>query len=216
METFTFIQMKYMLSGLSWTIILSLISFALGIVGGFGVMLARVSQNKIIAFMTALFIQTIQGIPLLVLLFIVYFGVGVFGFNVPPLIAASIALMVYVSAFLGEIWRGSVQAIEKTQWEASECLGFTRWQSLILVIIPQAIRLSLPPTVGFLVQVIKSTSLASVVGFVELTRSGQIINNSLFQPFLVFTLVGVLYFCLCYPLSRWSQVMERKMNVSNR
>lgn len=216
METFTFIQMKYMLSGLSWTIILSIISFVLGIVGGFGVMLARVSTNKAIAFATALFIQIIQGIPLLVLLFIVYFGVGVFGFNVPPLVAASIALMVYVSAFLGEIWRGSVQAIEKTQWEASECLGFTRWQSLILVIIPQAIRLSLPPTVGFLVQVIKSTSLASVVGFVELTRSGQIINNSLFQPFLIFTLVGILYFCLCYPLSRWSQVMERKMNVGNR
>jgi polar amino acid transport system permease protein len=131
-------------------------------------------------------------------------------------VAASIALMIYVSAFLGEIWRGSVQSVEKTQWEASECLGFTRWQSLRLVIIPQAIKLSLPSTVGFLVQVIKSTSLASVVGFVELTRAGQIINNSLFQPFLVFALVGVLYFCLCYPLSLWSRAMERRLNVGNR
>jgi polar amino acid transport system permease protein len=123
---------------------------------------------------------------------------------------------VYVSAFLGEIWRGSVESIQKTQWEASECLGLSRWQSLRLVIIPQAVKLSLPSTVGFLVQVIKSTSLASVVGFVELTRAGQIINNSLFQPFLVFALVGLFYFCLCYPLSRWSRAMERKLNVGSR
>src|SRR3546814_1949550 len=116
--------------------------------------------------------------------------------------------MVYVSAFLGEIWRGSVESIQKTQWEASECLGLSRWQSLRLVIIPQAVKLSLPSTVGFLVQVIKSTSLASVVGFVELKRAGQIINNSLFQPFLIFALVGQLYFCLCYPLSRWTRRSE--------
>lgn len=216
MEHFTLIQFAYMLKGVGWTLILSLISFVLGSAGGFGVMLARISRAGWLRFATSLFIQTIQGIPLLVLLFIVYFGVGVFGLNVEPLAAASIALMIYVSAFLGEIWRGSVQSIERTQWEASECLGLSRWQSLRLVVIPQAVRLSLPATVGFLVQVIKSTSLASVVGFVELTRAGQIINNSLFQPFLVFTLVGVLYFALCYPLSIWSRAMERKLNVGNR
>ena len=104
----------------------------------------------------------------------------------------------------------------KPQWEAAECLSLTRWQTLRLVIIPQALRLALPPTVGFLVQVIKMTSLASVIGFVELTRAGQIINNSIFQPFLVFGLVGAFYFVLCYPLSRWSQSMEKKLNVGNR
>ncbi len=216
MDTFSLIQFEYLLKGVGWTLVLSAISFVLGSIGGFGVMLARVSHFKALRFATSVFIQTIQGIPLLVLLFIVYFGVSVFGLSVPPLAAASIALMVYVSAFLGEIWRGSVQSIEQTQWEASECLGLSRWQSLRLVIIPQAIKISLPATVGFLVQVIKSTSLASVVGFVELTRAGQIINNSLFQPFLVFALVGVLYFILCYPLSLWSRKMERKLNVGNR
>lgn len=179
-------------------------------------MLARVSVHKPVRVITSAYIQVIQGIPLLVLLFIVYFGVGIFGINVAPLVASAIALMIHVSAFLGEIWRGSVQAIEKTQWEASECLGLSRWQSLILVIIPQALRMSLPPSVGYLVQVIKLTSLASVVGFVELTRAGQIINNSLFQPFLVFVLVGAFYFVLCYPLSLWSRAMERKLNVGNR
>ena len=216
MDSFSLLQFEYMLKGLGWTIVLSLISFALGTVGGFGVMLARVSRLQAVRLVAAFFIQIIQGIPLLVLLFIVYFGVGVFGINVQPLTAASVALMVYVSAFLGDIWRGSIEAVQKTQWEAAECLGFSRWQSLRLVIIPQAVKLSLPSTVGFLVQVVKSTSLASVVGFVEVTRAGQIINNSLFQPFLVFALVGLFYFCLCYPLSRWSQAMERKLNVGNR
>jgi polar amino acid transport system permease protein len=216
MDHFTYIQFTYLLKGLGWTLILSALSFVLGAVAGFAVMLARVSRFGAVRAVTAFYIGTIQGIPLLILLFVVYFGVGIFGINVPPLVAAGIALMVYVSAFLGEIWRGSVQSIEKTQWEASECLGLSRWQSLILVVIPQAVRLSLPATVGFLVQVIKSTSLASVVGFVELTRAGQILNNSLFQPFLVFALVGGFYFLLCFPLSRWSRAMERKLNVGRR
>lgn len=216
MDEFSLVQFVYLLKGLGWTLVLSALSFVLGSLAGFGVMLARVSRLATVRFLTALFIQTIQGIPLLVLLFVVYFGVGIFGIDVPPLFAAGVALMVYVSAFLGEIWRGSVESIEKTQWEAAECLGFSRWQSLILVVIPQAVRLSLPATVGFLVQVIKSTSLASVVGFVELTRAGQIINNSLFQPFLVFALVGGFYFLLCFPLSKWSRTMEKKLNVGRR
>jgi polar amino acid transport system permease protein len=216
MDHFTYIQFTYLLHGLVWTLILSALSFVLGAVAGFAVMLARISRFRAVRALTAFYIGSIQGIPLLILLFVVYFGVGIFGINVPPLVAAGLALMVYVSAFLGEIWRGSVQSIEKTQWEASECLGLSRWQSLILVVIPQAVRLSLPATVGFLVQVIKSTSLASVVGFVELTRAGQILNNSLFQPFLVFALVGGFYFLLCFPLSRWSRAMERKLNVGRR
>ncbi|HEX7749171.1 MAG TPA: amino acid ABC transporter permease [Bordetella sp.] len=216
MDSFSLIQFEYMLKGLGWTIVLSLISFALGTVGGFGVMLARVSRLRPVRLIAALLIQIVQGIPLLVLLFIVFFGVSIFGIDVDPLAAASVALMLYVSAFLGDIWRGSIESVQKTQWEAAECLGLSRWQSMRLVIIPQAVKLSLPSTVGFLVQVVKSTSLASVVGFVELTRAGQIINNSLFQPFLVFALVGLFYFCLCYPLSRWSRAMERKLNVGNR
>ena len=162
------------------------------------------------------YIECIQGIPLLILLFIVYFGLSVYGLSLPSLVAAGIAMMIYVSAYLGDIWRGCIEAMPKPQWEASECLAFSRWQTLRLVIIPQAVRLSLPPTVGFLVQIIKMTSLASVIGFVELTRAGQIINNTIFQPFLVFFLVGAFYFALCYPLSRWSEAMEKKLNVANQ
>jgi polar amino acid transport system permease protein len=213
---FTTAHLFYLVHSIWWTLALSALAFVLGSIGGFGVMLARISARRWLSRPAMVYIEAIQGIPLLILLFIVYFGFSVYGFEVPALVAAGFALMVYTSAYLGDIWRGCIDAMPKPQWEAAECLSLTRWQTLRLVIIPQALRLALPPTVGFLVQVIKMTSLASVIGFVELTRAGQIINNSIFQPFLVFGLVGILYFALCYPLSRWSQSMEKKLNVGNR
>jgi polar amino acid transport system permease protein len=213
---FTTAHLFYLVHSIWWTLVLSALAFVLGSIGGFGVMLARISPRRWLSRPAMVYIEAIQGIPLLILLFIVYFGLSVYGFQVPALVAAGLALMVYTSAYLGDIWRGCIDAMPKPQWEAAECLSLTRWQTLRLVISPQALRLALPPTVGFLVQVIKMTSLASVIGFVELTRAGQIINNSIFQPFLVFGLVGVFYFVLCYPLSRWSQSMEKKLNVGNR
>jgi len=216
MGGFSMAHLLYLVQSIGWTLVLSLLAFVLGSIGGFGVMLARISPRRWLSRIALVYIEVIQGIPLLILLFIVYYGLSVYGYEVPALVAAGMALMVYSSAYLGDIWRGCVEAMPKPQWEASECLAMTRWQTLRLVIIPQAVRLALPSTVGFLVQLIKMTSLASVIGFIELTRAGQIINNSLFEPFLIFGLVGVFYFVLCYPLSRWSQSLESKLNVGNR
>jgi len=216
MGGFSMAHLLYLVQSIGWTLVLSLLAFVLGAIGGFGVMLARISPRRWLSRIALVYIEVIQGIPLLILLFIVYYGLSVYGYEVPALVAAGMALMVYSSAYLGDIWRGCVEAMPKPQWEASECLAMTRWQTLRLVIIPQAVRLALPSTVGFLVQLIKMTSLASVIGFIELTRAGQIINNSLFEPFLIFGLVGVFYFVLCYPLSRWSQSLENKLNVGNR
>ncbi|WP_443115620.1 amino acid ABC transporter permease [Herbaspirillum seropedicae] len=216
MGGFSWTYFFFMVQSIGWTLVLSALAFVLGGAGGFLVMLARISPRAWLRRPAILFIECVQGIPLLILLFIVYFGLSVYGLVLPALVAAGLAMMIYTSAYLGDIWRGCVEAMPRPQWEASECLSLTRWQTLRLVIIPQATRLSLPPTIGFLVQLIKMTSLASVIGFVELTRAGQIINNSIFQPFLVFLLVGTFYFLLCYPLSRWSASMERKLNVSHR
>ena len=210
---FSWYHFVYLLQGLLWTVILTGIAFGLGIAGGFVVMLLRISPFAPVRWGTAVVIQVVQGIPMMVLFFLAYFGLAYAGVEMPPLASASLALLIYVSLFLGEIWRGSVESISRTQWEASECLSLTRWQTLRLVIIPQAVRLSLPSTVGFLVQVLKTTSLASVIGFIEVARAGQIVNNAIFQPFLIFTLIGVFYFMLCYPLSRLSQTLERRYHV---
>jgi polar amino acid transport system permease protein len=213
---FSLTYLRYLIQSTGWTLVLSALAFALGGIAGFVVMLARISPRAWVRWPALIYVELVQGIPLLILLFVVYFGLSVYGLSLPALVAAGLAMMVYVSAYLGDIWRGCIEAVLPTQWEAAECLGLRRWQTLRLVIIPQALRLSLPPTVGFLVQIIKMTSLASVIGFVELTRAGQIINNSIFEPFLVFGIVGAIYFALCFPLSRWSEFMEAKLNVGGR
>ena len=128
---------------------------------------------------------------------------------------AALAMTIYSSAFLGEIWRGCIQAVPRNQWEAAECLGLSRLQRMGKVILPQALRIATPPTVGFLVQIIKNTSIASlVIGYSELAYNAKILNNSTFQPFIYFGCAAILYFAMCYPLSRWSRYLERKLNAS--
>ena len=130
-----------------------------------------------------------------------------------PLVAAGLSLTIYASAFLAEIWRGCIEAVPRTQWEASDCLGLNRFQQYAYVVLPQAVRIATPPTVGFMVQIVKNTSLASVIGFVELARAGQIVNNSTFEPFAIFVAVGAIYFALCYPLSLAARALERRANA---
>ncbi|MBB3445784.1 amino acid ABC transporter permease [Rhizobium sp. BK379] len=213
---FSFNHLIYLLDGLVWTVVLSALAFVLGGIAGFFVMLCRISRFLWLRRAALIYIQIVQGTPLLIQMFILYFGLGVINISVPPLVAAGLGMMIYSSSYLGEIWRGSVESISRTQFEAAECLGLTRWQALRDVILPQALRIATPPTVGFLVQLVKNTSLASVVGFLELTRAAQVINNSLFQPFLVFGIAALLYFAVCYPLSVWSRSLERKLNVGRR
>ena len=121
-------------------------------------------------------------------LFLFFFGLALFGIDVSPWIAAALALTLWTSAFLAEIWRGCVEAIPKGQWEASASLALTFVEQMRYVILPQALRIAIPPTVGFSVQVIKGTALASVIGFVELTKAGTMITNATFRPFLVYSL----------------------------
>lgn len=216
MISFSITHFEYLLKATYWTIILSLVAFAGGGILGFIIALMRTSRSAVARGLASLYIQIMQGIPLMVVLIIVYFGIAIAGYDMSAILAAGISFGVYSAAFLGEIWRGCIESVPKTQWEASECLGFNRFEQLQKVILPQAIKISIPPTVGFMVQIIKNTSLASVIGFVELSRASQIVNNSTFQPFLVYTIAAVIYFCICYPLSALSKHYERKLNVSNR
>jgi len=198
-------HLLFLLNGVLWTLVLSGMAFVGGGLVGFLVALGRITSSRIIRLLTAAYVQLVQGTPLLVIMFIIYFGLPTLGFSITPLFAAGISLTIYVSAYLGEIWRGCLESVPKAQWEAAECLALSKIQRMFKVIMPQAIRIATPPTVGFSVQIIKNTSLASVVGFVELTRAGQLINNSIFEPFLIYLIVAVLYFCLCFPLSAFSQ-----------
>ena len=206
----------FLLMGAWGTVQLSALAFVGGGLIGLAVALARVSPVKAVRVVAAGYIQAIQGTPLLVLMGVCFFGPNIAGIgSVPALAAAALAITVYSSAFLGEIWRGCIQSVPRSQWEAAECLALTRWERMRRVILPQALRIATPPTVGFLVQIIKNTSIASlVVGYAELSYNAKVLNNSTFQPFLYFGCAVVLYFILCYPLSRWSRTLERKLNAS--
>lgn len=214
MNQFTSVHVIYLLEAARWTLLLSLIALLGGGMLGLVLALGRVSRVGILRFLATAYIQLIQGTPLLVLLFLSYFGLSMAGYRLDPVVAAGLSLTIYVGAFLGEIWRGCIEAVPRTQWEASDCLGLNRFQQYTHVILPQAVRIATAPTVGFMVQVVKNTSLASIIGFVELTRAGQIVNNSTFQPFLVFLFVGAIYFAICYPLSVASRALERRLHVA--
>ena len=216
MTSLTAAQLQFLLNGLVWTVALSLLAFAGGGLLGFMVALARVYGPNLTRRMVMLYIKLIQGTPLLVLLSLAYFGLPSLGLNVQPLTAAGLGLSIYVSAYIGEIWRGCIESVPRTQAEAAECLALNWGQRLIHVILPQAVKIATPPTVGFMVQIVKNTSLASAIGFVELARAGQVINNSTFQPLVIFVLVAAMYFALCYPLSVWSRRLEWKFNVAHR
>jgi polar amino acid transport system permease protein len=144
-------------------------------------------------------------------LFVLFFGMNIIGIKVNAWTAAAIGLTLYTSAFLGEIWRGCIQAIPKGQWEAAQSLGLNYLHQIVLIIFPQALRIATPPTVGFLVQVIKSTSLVSILGFVELTRAAQLVNNATYAPLLTFSIVSIIYFMLCFPLSSLSLKLEKRL-----
>lgn len=209
-------QWLFLLRGFGWTVVLSLVAFAGGGLLGFVLALGRVYAPGLLRTTAMLYIKLIQGTPLLILLSLAYFGLPALGLVVEPLTAAAIGLSVYVSAYLSEIWRGSLEAVPRTQAEAAECLALNWSQRLVHVILPQAMKIATPPTVGFMVQIVKNTSLASAIGFVELARAGQVINNATFRPLIVFVLIAALYFVLCYPLSAWSRRLERKFHVAHR
>ncbi|WP_203521712.1 amino acid ABC transporter permease [Sodalis ligni] len=202
---------RNLLLALRWTVGLSAIAFVGGGIVGALLLIMRLSHRRWLQWLVILYVNLFQGTPLLMQLFLTYFGLALFGINTTPLFAASICLTLYASAYLTDIWRGSVESIPRQQWEASASLALSFGEQLRYVILPQSFRLALAPTVGFLVQAIKATALASVIGFVELTRSGQIISNATFSPFLVYGSVALLYFVLCFPLSWWSRHLEKQL-----
>lgn len=209
-------EFLFLLAGLKWTVALSVVAFMCGSIAGLMVALARTSGIFIVERLTAGYIAVFQGTPLLMQLFVVYYGLALIGIQMDAWAAVSVGLTLHASAFLGEIWRGSIEAVPRGQTEAAKALSLGYVSRMKDVVLPQAIRISLPATIGFLVQLIKGTSLASIVGFTELTRAGNIISNQIFQPLTVFGVVGALYFLMCCPLTIYGAHLERKFLTASR
>jgi polar amino acid transport system permease protein len=203
-------ELEYILRAVQWTLLLSAMALGGGAVLGALLTLAGIARTAALRAAMTIFTQFIQGTPLLILLLLAYFGSSVVGLDLGALASSALALTIYGGAFLATIWRGAIDAVGAGQWEGAAALGLGRFQQLVLVILPQALRIAVAPTCGFLVQLIKNTSLASIVGFIELTRAGQIVSNATFQPLLAFGVVAAAYFVICLPLTLLSERLEER------
>lgn len=212
-QQFSLTHVLFMLTGLGWTIGLAAIALAGGSLAGSVLTLMRVSTNPVLSRIAQLYIFVVQGTPLLVTLFIAYFGATYLGFSVDPLAAIAVAFSFYAAAFLGDIWRGAIQSVPAGQREGAHALGLSRAHAMRYIIVPQAIRIATPATVGFFVQLIKNTSLASVVGIVELTRTSQIVSNATFKPLEVYLTAALFYFLVCFPITLVSRRLEKRLSV---
>ncbi|WP_258128866.1 amino acid ABC transporter permease [Achromobacter anxifer] len=216
MRDFSVSDVWLIVGAVRWTLALSVIALMGGSLGGLLVALCRSSENRTLRALARGFILVFQGTPLLLQLFLIFFGLPIVGLEINPWIAAGTALVLNTSAFLGDIWRGCIEAVAHGQTEAAKALNLGYFHRMRYVVLPQAFRIAVPPTVGFMVQIIKGTSLTAIIGFAELTRTAQVVNNATFAPMQVFALVAALYFCLCWPLSRWATHLEGRLKVSGR
>jgi len=199
-----------------WTILLSLMSFFCGGIVALLLLPLRTASNRVVAAISRGYVELFQGTPLLIQLFVIFFGLPLLGIETSAWLAATLGLTLWTAAFLTEIWRGCVEAVHKGQWEASSSLGMSYVQQMRHVILPQAVLVAIPPTVGFMVQIVKATALTSIIGFVDVARAGAMISNVTFEPFEVYSYVAIIYFLLCWPLSKGSRYLERKLNVAHR
>lgn len=189
-------------------------STILGCILGVFLGMGELSSNKIVRGLCKAYVNLVRGIPLLIILFFIYYAIPIlFRMNVSQATASLSGLSLYAGAYIGEIVRGSIAAIPKGQFEASDSLGLTIVQKYCFVIMPQAIRNMIPSLVGFIIALIKDSSLVSVIGYIDLTRAGRTVGNLTMQPLITFLCVGAIYFVICYSLSLLSSYTERRMKI---
>jgi len=203
--------LPFFLKGLWMTVAVSGISLVLGTICGLVLGVFRSSQNKVLVGVIGVYVALIRGTPFVVQIFIVFFILPEWGIQLEAFPAAILALSNLGTAFICEIVAGGIKAVPKGQWEAAASSGLTLFQQLRHVIVPQSMQTILPPLVGQYVLLIKDSSVVSVIGVVELTRVGWVTVVRIPEGLMVFSLVGILYFVISYPLIRLSNRLEEKM-----
>ncbi|WP_319523807.1 amino acid ABC transporter permease [uncultured Desulfosarcina sp.] len=203
--------LPFFLKGLWMTVAVSGISLVLGTIFGLVLGILRTSNNKVLVGLIGIYVALIRGTPFVVQIFIVFFILPEWGIQLDAFPAAILALTNLGTAFICEIVAGGIKAVPKGQWEAAASSGLTVFQQLRHVIVPQSMQTILPPLVGQYVLLIKDSSVVSVIGVVELTRVGWVTVVRIPEGLMVFSLVGILYFVISYPLIRLSNRLEEKM-----
>ena len=201
-----------LLEGLKITVILTILSLALGLIVGLVMALMRLSRRYLLRAIAHVYIDVVRGTPVLVQLFLIYYGLPQFGIRVTPILAAVLALGANYGAYLAEVFRAGLLSIDRGQWEAAESLGFQGHRLYRKIILPQAIRVSLPGIGNYANSMVKDTSLASVVTVMEVLRSGQIIVSATFQSCEIYLTVGAMYLAISLPLAWYTRRLEERSN----
>jgi polar amino acid transport system permease protein len=205
-----------LLQGALISVELTFAVMALSLVFGLIVALARMARLRWIRIVATTYVEIIRGTPCLLQLFYIYFVLPAFGVRLPPFTAGVIGLTVNYSAYMSEVYRAGIQAVAKGQLEAAQALGMSRSLMMRLIILPQAIRIVVPPLGNYFISLFKDTSLASSITLRELLFTGQIISATNYQYFTIFTIIGAIYLALSYPGSLAVQYLERRMKIGYR
>jgi polar amino acid transport system substrate-binding protein len=206
---------KFYVNGAGYTIFLALIGVLFGTILGAFLALMKLAKSKFVRILATIYIEYVRGTPLLVQIFIVYFGTGILGVDMSRLAAGCIALALNSGAYVAEIIRAGITAVNKGQLEAARSLGMNQTQAMRFIIFPQAIKNILPALGNEFVTVIKESSVVSVIGVSELIFQAGNVQGASFKPFLPYVIVSLIYFVLTFTLSRLLGVAERRMNTSD-
>lgn len=212
-EAFGMQHLLLIAQGAVLTVVLCAVAGTAGTLIGILLGFAATSDNWIARTASSIYINLVRGLPLLVIIFFIYFGLPLLvpGADLSNLVSAAVALSVYAGAYMGEIVRGGIESIPRGQFEAAEALGFGYVGKYRHVIMPQAMRAIVPPGIGFLIALVKDSSLISVIGFVELTKAGRVVSSLTTDPLMTFLIVAAFYFVICYAMSLLSQRYERSL-----
>jgi polar amino acid transport system permease protein len=205
-------NLDFLLSGLQMTLFISATTLVLAMVGGLALALMDMSRYWPVRAVGLAFGEIIRNTPILVQLLWVYYVLPiVFGIGISSLAAILIGLSVYMAAFISEVYRAGIQAVPKGHREAAQALGLTPLQSFRRIVLPQAIRLTLPPLASNFVQLIKFSSLGAVISVSEITRRGMELSSSTFRPLEIFSFIAIVYFFICWPLAMAIRIWEQRL-----
>ncbi|MBK1813088.1 amino acid ABC transporter permease [Clostridium sp. YIM B02505] len=197
------------------TIIIAFFTVILGTVVGLFLSLMKLSKNKILKFIASTYIEIIRGTPILVQLYIIYYGLDYTGIRLPGMMAGILTLSINSGAYVAEIIRAGINAVDKGQTEASRSLGFTQGATMRYIVIPQALKNILPALGNEFVTIIKESSIVSVIGIAELMYKADTVRGNTFEPFTPLIIAAVMYFVMTFTLSKLIGKFERRLGASD-
>lgn len=206
-------SLTFVLSGLQYTLGIAAISFILGTILGFIFVLMKRSPILILRIIANFHVSFMRGTPTLVFLFLLYFGLPYFKIQLPAIICSIICFSIVSSAYICEVLRSSIDAVDYGQWEASTSLGLSYFQTLRRVIVPQAFRISVPPLSNVLLDMIKGTSLAAMITVPDIFQNAKIVGGREFDYMTMYILVAVIYWCICLVFEQGQKILEKRLSL---